>query len=185
MASQNMALASTTSKLMAAAAAGDGSPHHAHDGAAGSIGTASTTLGSSAAVTALNASSVSGRSSGHSDAAGSAAAVEGMCGNARATRGGAVLTAAQVGGVRWCVLMSLAVAIRCPAADTACHLLRASAVVLPNMHWHCGRKCCSHSLPRMRVMLLILSYACCSVLPLLLPTCPGEGDGRSAHPPDK
>jgi hypothetical protein len=92
MASQNMTLASTTSKLMAATA-GDSSPHGIQDPA----DSASATLGSSAAVAALNASASISRSNGHADATGSGVAADEMRSDARAARGGAVLTAAQVG----------------------------------------------------------------------------------------
>jgi hypothetical protein len=96
MASQNMTLASTTSKLMAATA-GDSSPRYIHDPAAvGSNDAGSNaTLGSSAAVAALNASASTSRSSGHGHAGGSVA-VDGTRSDATAARGGAVLTAAQV-----------------------------------------------------------------------------------------
>jgi hypothetical protein len=76
-----------------AATAGDSSPHGIQDPA----DSASATLGSCAAVAALNASASTSRSSGHGDVAACSVAVHGMRSDAKAARGGAVLTAAQVG----------------------------------------------------------------------------------------
>lgn len=94
MASQNMTLASTTSKLMAATAGGS-NLQNAEGSGPGSIGSFNT---------ALNGSSTGGRSSGHAAAA---SAAEGS--SDKAPRGGAVLTAAQVGEMecRCCVICEL------------------------------------------------------------------------------